>query len=199
MKKTVLGILIFFSLTCCQRLKVEDKPLAKGKVTFHPISVSPIQDSSSTFANYDVAYKDTLGVAILNAYDDRIELNIELNCNKPNTYSALHMHYGTPNRPGRHWNPQGTENFCDSLSLGDVWGRKYAGDLGNIHFNELGLGHFFLQTDLWSLGSGKNNDILGNVMVIHLLYEDFSIHCRNNSHNHHHQNPKIGSGIIELD
>lgn len=197
-KKLIISILVLCAINSCQNDREIEITKNEAIAIFHPIRLSALQDSSSPFANYDVEYQDTLGIAYLKAFSNRLELMIDLNCNKPNTSSALHMHYGTPNKPEQHWNPETAESYCGKLSLGEVWGRKYAGDIGNIHFDESGDGTFFLQTDLWSLNSGEKNDILRKVLVVHYLYEDFALHCDDNPHNHSHQNPKIGSGIIEL-
>ncbi|MEM6846216.1 MAG: superoxide dismutase family protein [Bacteroidota bacterium] len=197
-KKSTIGILMLIIFSSCQEETKIEIPYAEARVVVHPIRLNSTQDAESMFASYNVDYQDTLGVAFLKGYSNRVELQLNLNCDKPNTSSALHMHYGTPEKPKHHWNPEGAAGYCDVLSLGEVWGRKHAGDLGNIDFDESGDGTFFLETNLWSLNSGEKNDILGKIIVVHYLYEDFALQFNNNSHSHTHQNPKIGSGIIEL-
>lgn len=193
----LLGSIIPLFISC-EKPSDEEEIIQEAIAVFHPISLSKLQDSTQRYPTYNVTFTDTLGIAQLKDFGDRISLEIHFSYDKPNTSSAIHMHEGAINKPERHWNRQGTLNFCEVVNLGEAWGRPNLGDLGNLHFNNDGIANFYLETDLWSLNSTAPNDIMGSLIVIHFLYEDFDIHCNSSPHNHIHYNPKIAIGIIEL-
>jgi Cu-Zn family superoxide dismutase len=56
------------------------------------------------------------------------------------------------------------------------WGADHfhLGDLGNIDVNEDGFGSLTLTTDLWSLGTGGDDDIVGLGIIVHASEDDFT-------------------------
>jgi len=120
---------------------------------------------------------------------------------EPNSTHAMHLHEGTLEQPGRHWNKERFIAFCDSLSLGKFWLKPFAGDVGNIKTDANGDGTFELKTDLWSLGTNDRSDISGTVLFIHANSEDFGNEC-DPAHDHGHgghMNPKIAGGTVVLE
>ncbi|MCH8275671.1 MAG: superoxide dismutase family protein [Armatimonadetes bacterium] len=68
---------------------------------------------------------------------------------------------------GGHWNPTGDEH--------GRWGepRHHLGDIGNIEVGEDGEGSLELATDVWSVGTGDENDVIGKSIVVHGGADDF--------------------------
>ena len=81
-------------------------------------------------------------------------------------YHAVHIYTGTCESPLSPWNlgKNPAYIFCNVLSMGDIWAKPKAGDLGNIFINKAGVGNFYLQTDLYSLGSKDATDIIGKII-----------------------------------
>lgn len=117
----------------------------------------------------------------------------------PNTFKAVHIHNGTVEEPGRHWNRGSFLASCDSLSMGNFWGRPFIGDVGNVRIDANGDGFFTIRTDLWKINSGDEKDIVGLPIIIHDTPQDFEEECDpNHDHTHMHMNPKIGGGTIKV-
>ena len=90
--------------------------------------------------------------------------------------------------------------FCEEESMGRLWLRPFAGDVGNIQIDDKGNGEFVLQTDLWSVGTGDETDVIETVLFIHHKSEDFVTECDPN-HKHDgmaHTNMKIAGGTVTL-
>lgn len=118
---------------------------------------------------------------------------------EPSTSHAMHVHRGTLEAPGRHWNQNIFTTFCNTKSMGEIWAKPAAGDVGNIDIDDDGNGTFMIETDLWSLDQGLDSDIEGNVLFIHQNAENFAEECDpNHQHQHGHTNAKIAGGVIVL-
>lgn len=141
------------------------------------------------------------GQIFISQDDSIVVFEIHLENFAPNTIHAVHLHMGTCQEPGMHWN-QGKEMttlFCNERSLGIPWAKPKAGDVGNVSVGYDGTGSLTLKTDLWRLNSLNDLDIVGKVVVIHDTFEDFTMECDpNHDHNHGHTNPKVACGTIEL-
>ena len=128
-----------------------------------------------------------------------VQLKITLSGMTPNSYKAVHIHHGSIEEPGRHWNRGSFFASCDALSLGRYWGKPFIGDVGNVRIDASGNGLFTLRTDLWSINTGDPSDVIGRPIIIHDQGQDFAEECNpNHDHNHLHSNPKIGGGTIQL-
>lgn len=165
--------------------------------------------SPKTLATAEI-YTVNLGLGLLYVADEKIgeadfvyqdgvttmEVNVTM---APNTSHAMHLHMGTLEEPGHHWNQNVLTAFCNVRSLGEVWARPKAGDVGNIDIDAEGNGTFMLSTDLWSIDTGEDSDILGTVLYVHLTSEDFITECDpNHSHSHGHTNAKIAGGTLVI-
>ena len=114
-------------------------------------------------------------------------------------YHAVYIHTGTCESPLSPWN-LGKDldySFCNVLSMGEVWAKPKAGDLGNIFINDAGVGNFNLQTDFYNVGSNDATDMIGKIIYINEVAENFTQECYE-GHNHYHNNKKIACGTIEL-
>ena len=127
-----------------------------------------------------------------------VTLNIELDGFSANSSHAIHLHNGSCEDPGAHWNQNSTKSFCAEESLGLQWRKSYAGDIGNISTDSQGHGYLTLSTDLWTLNTGLDSDILNKVLVIHERAEDFGPECFILTAHDHDGNSKIACGRIEL-
>jgi len=155
--------------------------------------------------NEDLSYQVTdteIGIIRFKQKEDVVSIDLEVT-NFPegqlSYYHAIHIHNGTCESPLSHWN-LGKDldyNFCNVLSMDEVWAKPKAGDLGNVFINEAGMGDFSLQTDLYTVGSNDASDIVGKIIYIHEVAENFSQECFE-GHNHNHNNKKIACGTIEL-
>ncbi|WP_420316632.1 superoxide dismutase family protein [Ekhidna sp.] len=135
------------------------------------------------------------------AYQDGITtFELRVNGMEPNTAHAMHLHMGTLEEPGRHWNQGKFVAFCEAESMGRLWLKPFAGDVGNIQVDEEGNGEFELQTDLWSVGTQDESDILGTILFIHHKSQDFADEC-DPGHKHEpgaHTNAKIAGGTVTI-
>ncbi|MDW3196115.1 MAG: superoxide dismutase family protein [Cytophagales bacterium] len=127
-----------------------------------------------------------------------VTLTIELDGFTANTSHAIHLHNGSCEDPGAHWNQNSSKSFCAEESLGVAWRKSYAGDIGNITTDSQGRGYLRLSTDLWTLNTGLDSDILNKVLVIHERGEDFGPECFILTAHDHDGNSKIACGRIEL-
>lgn len=127
-----------------------------------------------------------------------VTLTLSLEGFEPHSSHAVHLHAGSCENPGEHWNQNSTESFCGRESLGFPWMRSKAGDIGNVTVDESGRAIFSLQTDLWTLNTGLDSDILGRVIVVHQFAEDLTSECFVLTAHDHAGNPKVACSQIGL-
>ena len=152
---------------------------------------------SDVEGNY-VVMDSIIGQAAFFEEDGIVNATFTLEGFPPNSSHGLHIHEGTCESPGGHWNQGNSFAYCQTLSMDQPWGKPYVGDIGNIRTDENGTGSLTLETDLWSVNTGDVTDILGKIIVIHNHAEDFIWQCRNNTLPPMHNNPKVGCGTIVL-
>jgi len=87
---------------------------------------------------------------------------------------------------GGHWNPRQMDH--GKLGEGDQF---HYGDTGNLTVGEDGSGWAHVMTDLWSIGTGDENDILGKAVIIHAGADDFVSQPTGAA------GGRIGCGVIE--
>jgi superoxide dismutase, Cu-Zn family len=100
---------------------------------------------------------DASGTAVFtDAGDGTADLVVDLaNVLPPGTH-ALHIHEFPDcssedgNSAGMHWNPAGT----------------MLGELGTVEIGNDGSG-VFMKSDAWSIGTGRDNDVVGRSIIIH--------------------------------
>ena len=183
----------FLSLFSCQKNETDE------------IEIVASATLEMVMLNEDLSYQvnDTeIGIIRFTQKEDVVSIDLEV-INFPegqlSYYHAIHIYSGTCEYPLSHWNlgKYLDYNFCNVLSMNEVWAKPKAGDLGNIFINEAGVGDFSLQTDLYTVGSNEASDIVGKIIYIHEVAENFSQECFE-GHNHNHDNKKIVCGTIEL-
>lgn len=192
--KTNVASLVILACTTLVGPGCKEDPIAE-KITASASLSGMLSITDTTYQLNEEAY----GTALFTQEDSVVTLSIHLENFPPNTFHAVHLHEGSCEQPGMHWN-QGfdvTTRFCNTRSIGIPWAKPMAGDVGNISVGYDGTGILILDTDLWRLGSGDHRDILGKTIVVHDTFEDFPTECDpSHGHNHPHANAKIACGTI---
>ncbi len=187
-----LPILLLFVIGCSQTEPLE-LPEPEIEASADLYSLESLGDDT-----YSVT-EASIGKAFFSQAGDVVTLTIELHGMTPNSSKAVHIHNGSVDAPGRHWNQQSLYAFCTETSLGEPWAKPFAGDVGNVDIDANGNGQLTLHTDLWALNSGDAKDILDKVIIVHQDPEDFLTECDPaHSHDYLHSNLKIGGGSINL-
>ncbi|MBC6401855.1 MAG: superoxide dismutase family protein [Ekhidna sp.] len=188
MKRILFLLVVIF--TSCESDSVEEfTPEISAEAKLYSVK--------QTGENQYAISRQNIGTAIFGQSDNLVQLTVFLKGMKPNTQKAVHIHNGTLEVPGRHWNQGYLFAACDSISLGRRWDKPFLGDVGNVTIDSKGNGQLTIHTDLWRINSGDNNDLLNKVMIIHENPQDFSNECTPN-HIHNHSNNKIAGGMIKL-
>jgi len=130
------------------------------------------------------------GTARFTEQDGQVTLTLEVEGAPPGEL-AVHLHQigdcsaedGTS--AGPHWNPGAVDH--------GQWGHApfHLGDIGNVQVGPDGYGSLTLTTDLWSIGTGEDNDILGRAIIIHEKADDFTTQPTGAA------GGRIGCGVIE--
>ncbi len=177
---------LIFSTFCCDP---GEKVIVTAKADI--FSFQNVTDSTYSIDNTKI------GMATLE-YDGRsVLLTISVNGLTPNHRHAIHIHTGSCEKPGPHWN-QGTDaSFCREVNQGKIWARPKAGDVDNIRTDEYGNGILIMSSEFWALNTSDDLDLLGRAIIIHEDMEDFAQECFE-VHSHTHNNLKIACGTIEL-
>ncbi len=93
-----------------------------------------------------------------------VHLHEKGDCSAPDAESA-----------GPHWNP--TNVAHGHLEMPPA----HLGDIGNIEVGGDGRGTLVFSTSYWSIGTGRDNDIVGKAVVIHASVDDFASQPAGNS------------------
>ncbi|REE05776.1 superoxide dismutase family protein [Marinoscillum furvescens] len=194
MKTNWLIVLLILLVVACD----DEAPTKEPDEPALPTAIAPL---SGMLQNNDGSYvldTNDFGSAVFIQKDSFVLASISLKNFAPNTVHAIHLHAGTCENPGMHWN-QGKDmshSFCNEKSLGITWGKPMAGDVGNASVGYDGTGSLEIKTDLWEVGTGSEKDITGAVLVIHETFEDFTTECDPNHGAHPHDNAKIACGTL---
>ncbi|NQZ77481.1 MAG: superoxide dismutase family protein [Ekhidna sp.] len=188
----IVAVFLLFAFSCGQSETEQIlEPDIFAEANF--VTLAQIEEGS-----YRTETKE-IGTASFSQAGTVVTLEIRLAGMTPNTAKAVHIHNGSLETPGRHWNRGSFYASCSELSLGRSWNKLFAGDVGNVPIDADGNGYFTLSTDLWEINSGTANDVLDKIIIIHDRGMDFAEEC-NPAHVHgaEHSNPKIGGGNIRL-
>jgi Cu-Zn family superoxide dismutase len=123
--------------------------------------------------------------------DGRVALQVTLQQTPPGSH-ALHIHEigdcsaDDGSAAGGPWNPSGESH--------GKWGAAphHLGDIGNVEVDEKGGGALSLVTDLWTMGGGAENDILGKSVIVHATLDDFTTQPTGAA------GGRIGCGVIQI-
>ena len=184
----IVGIIM---VGCGSDTEIPFEPEIQAEATFYALEQVGNNE-------YEVS-EAPVGVAKFAQDGNIVELRISLQGMTPNTFKAVHIHNGSVELPGRHWNQGSLFASCDERSLGQVWAKPFIGDVGNVPIDSDGTGSLILRTDLWRINSGDEKDLLNKVIIVHENPQDFIEECNPfHDHTHAHANPKIGGGMIAL-
>lgn len=140
-----------------------------------------------------------VGEALLSYQDKVVDFTLSLSGLPAGGQHAVHLHEGSCENPGAHWNGGGSERYCEVPSQGSVWGRPFLGDIGNVAVNAQGSGTLSIKTELWALGDGSLRDVAGTYIMLHEGPENYSMACDPNHGGHEMPaNAKIACGEIVL-
>jgi Cu-Zn family superoxide dismutase len=87
---------------------------------------------------------------------------------------------------GGHWNPTEQEH--------GQWGGDafHLGDVANLEVGEDGSATLTVATNLWTIGTGGDNDVVGRAVIVHAGVDDFSTQPTGAA------GGRIGCGVIQL-
>jgi superoxide dismutase, Cu-Zn family len=192
-------------LSACSGTSPDPGPAVTSRVDIYRVSTEPASwrvDAEMALCGQTAAtseVEEPIGYAEFVYRDKKTRLTVELFGMEPRANHAMHLHVGTLENPGAHWNQGSVYAFCDSVSMGKKWNRPFAGDVGNINIGTNGNGIFKLTTNLWSVGTGDHTDVLGLVLMVHEDPEDFAMECDpNHTHDGPHVNARLGGGVVVL-
>jgi Cu-Zn family superoxide dismutase len=134
---------------------------------------------------------DVKGTATFTAKDGKVTLVVKIENAAPGLH-ACHIHEkGDCSAPdgasaGGHWNPTG--------KVHGKWGEGefHLGDIGNISVGADGKGEISVTTDLWTVGGGAANDVVGKSVIVHENADDFKTQPTGNA------GKRFGCGEINL-
>lgn len=131
------------------------------------------------------------GMAVFSLTGETVTLSIEIQNASPGVH-AVHIHENGDcssadgKSAGGHWNP--TEVAHGKWGEGEF----HLGDIGNITVGDDGTGTIELSTDLWEIGTGSIQDVVGKGIIVHAGADDFVSQPSGNA------GARIGCGVIEL-
>lgn len=120
---------------------------------------------------------------------DKVKLTVALTgC--PEGLHGFHLHENgscgdAGNAAGGHWNPENMQH--GELGRTD---QHHKGDTGNISCAADGTANFEFGTDVWAIGGGAKNDIVGKAVILHAQPDDFGQPTGN-------AGGRIACGVIE--
>jgi Cu-Zn family superoxide dismutase len=87
---------------------------------------------------------------------------------------------------GGHWNPADHDH--------GQWGGQafHLGDVGNLEVGADGTATLTVATNLWSVGTGDDNDVVGRAVIVHAGADDFTSQPTGAA------GGRIGCGVIQL-
>jgi Cu-Zn family superoxide dismutase len=131
------------------------------------------------------------GTATFEGGAEEVALVLEVENALPGEH-AVHLHeIGDCSSPdgtsaGGHWNPSGVDH--------GQWGAEpfHLGDIGNLEVGDDGRGSLKMMTDLWSIGTGSESDVVGRAIIVHQSVDDFVTQPTGAA------GGRIGCGVVEL-
>ncbi len=131
------------------------------------------------------------GTATFEAAGDQVILTLSIAGATPGQH-AFHLHeIGDCSAPdgtsaGGHWNPTEQDH--------GRWGGEafHLGDVANLDVGEDGSATLTVATNLWSIGTGDDNDVVGRSVIVHEGVDDFTTQPTGAA------GGRIGCGVIQL-
>ena len=141
--------------------------------TAEPVAAEP--QATAVTAEAIIESKNDSGVtgtARFTAENGQVTLHLEIAGAAPGEH-AFHLHEigdcsaADGKSAGGHWNPTAADH--------GKWGADpyHYGDVGNILVAEDGSGMYHLVTDVWTIGTGEDNDVVGRAVIVPEGVDDF--------------------------
>ena len=113
------------------------------------------------------------GTASFTVVGDQVVLTLSIENATPGEH-AFHLHEigdcssSDGKSAGGHWNPTEQDH--------GQWGGEafHLGDVANLDVGEDGTATLTVATNLWSLGTGDDNDVVGRAVIVHAGVDDFT-------------------------
>ncbi len=164
MMKRILPLVMLFLLVLCAGCSSDG---GSGDEAPAPAAPEPPAAARTATATLEAKSGSSLtGSATFTQVGDAVRLELHVN-GAPDGEHAVHIHErgdcsaadGTS--AGGHWNPTAEDH--------GRWGQPphHLGDIGNMQVDDSGHGMITLATDLWSIGTGAANDVLGKASIVH--------------------------------
>lgn len=152
----------------------------------------PAEGKQATATILPKSGSTTTGTAIFTTSGNMVTLKVEVSGAPPGEH-AVHIHEhpdcssDDAESAGGHWNP--------TMKDHGKWGVDpfHLGDIGNMMVDADGTGTIELTTDLWTVGTGEMNDVVGHALMVHANPDDFVTQPTGNA------GARIGCGVIELE
>ena len=175
----IIAFYLFVVIISCS--KTDEKPrglIYKAEAPLLEMSFNEEiwTDNRGFLDTYSLSTKE-IGKATFEYQDGITTLTLSIDGLAKNTIRAVHIHEGTPEMPGRHWNAGSFVVACNERSLGEPWRKLFIGDVGNVVIGENGVGKLVIQTNLWTINTGGANDILKKTVVVHQNEMNFELEC----------------------
>jgi Cu-Zn family superoxide dismutase len=154
-------------------------------------ATEPVEAASQAVAVIEAKSGSQLtGMATFSEMDGTVTLQLDVQNVTPGVH-AVHLHEigdcsaedGTS--AGGHWNPTVVDH--------GEWGADpfHLGDIGNFVVGQDGTGYVQLTTNLWSISTGADNDVVGRSIIVHAGEDDLTSQPSGAA------GGRIGCGVIE--
>ncbi|MFQ5701811.1 MAG: superoxide dismutase family protein [Acidobacteriota bacterium] len=182
-----LSLLLLSAPACGQA--VERTQEKAGQEQYEAMATQPAPEQARAVIG-PKSGSEVSGSATFTDHDGKVTLEIDLNSLSPGTH-AVHIHAvgdcssEDGKSAGGHWNPGGVDH--------GRWGTPpyHLGDLGNVVTDETGHATLSVTTDLWSVGGGASNDVVGKAIIVHAGADDFTSQPSGAA------GPRVACGVIE--
>jgi Cu-Zn family superoxide dismutase len=121
-----------------------------------------------------------------------VTLSVSIANVAPSSVHAFHVHLNPAcgadgMDAGGHWDP--------TVMMHGRWSATphHLGDIGNLTADTAGQIAFELTTDLWVIGTGAENDVVGHSVILHADPDDFTTQPTGNA------GGRIACGVIQRD
>ena len=136
-----------------------------------------------------VSGSNITGTATFTASNGQVTLSVSVAGATPGDH-GIHLHEtghcgDDAMHAGGHWNPAMKNH--GKIGVGDDF---HLGDLGNITVGQDGAGTLTFTTDLWTVGGGGMNDVVGRAILLHSGPDDLMSQPSGNS------GDRVACGVI---
>jgi superoxide dismutase, Cu-Zn family len=152
----------------------------------------PAAGSSASATLASTAGNTATGTASFTPSGSQIKLSVSIAGVPPGSVHGFHIHDGNAcgtdgMAAGAHWDPT-----LSGMHGEWMMGAYHLGDIGNITADASGNGRAEVTANVWSIGTGEDNDVVGHAVVLHADPDDLSGQPAGNA------GARIACGVIQL-